>query len=81
VQVLPDRVLEIVSAFVAQKKGPGRTIAWDTPLLQQGHLDSFALIELIGELEKSLNITLPDGALIPEDFETPRVLYDRLTDI
>ncbi len=80
-QVSPERVLDIVSVFVSQKKGPGRQIAWDTPLLQQGHLDSFALIELIGELEKSLQITLPDGALIPEDFETPRVLCDRLIDI
>jgi acyl carrier protein len=38
-------------------------------------------VELIAELEKQLGLQLPDGSLIPEDFETPQVLYDRLQEL
>jgi acyl carrier protein len=74
-----QRVLEIVQQFVAHKQGSAaRPIAADTPLLRDGHLDSFALVELIAEIERQLPATLPDGSLIPEDFETPRTLCERL---
>ena len=53
----------------------------NTALLRDGYLDSFALVELIAELEKQLNISLPDGSLIPEDFETPEVLFNRLQEL
>jgi acyl carrier protein len=49
--------------------------------LRDGYLDSFALVELIADLEKHLNTPLEDGALIPEDFETPETLYNRLQEL
>jgi acyl carrier protein len=74
-----QRVLEIIRQFVAHKQGAAaRPIAVNTPLLQDGHLDSFALVELIAELERGLPAILPDGSLIPEDFETPQTLCERL---
>jgi acyl carrier protein len=75
-------VLEVVRQFIAHKQGAAaRSIDADTPLLRDGHIDSFGLVELIAELQQKLRIDIPDGALIPEDFETPRVLFERLQDL
>jgi acyl carrier protein len=76
-----EPVLKVVNDFVAQKKGGNQNIGADTLLLQDGYLDSIALVELIHELEQRLGINLPDGSLIPEDFESPRVLHNRLLEI
>jgi acyl carrier protein len=74
-----QRVLQIIQQFVAHKQGAAaRPIAMDALLLQDGHLDSFALVELIAELERDLPAVLPDGSLIPEDFESPQALCERL---
>ncbi len=77
-----DKVLTVVRDFIAHKQGAAaRPIDAETPLLRDGHVDSFGLVELISELQSKLNIEIPDGSLIPEDFETPRVLFERLRDI
>ena len=74
-----ERVLEVIRQFVEHKKGvDAPAIGPDTLLLRDGYLDSFALVELIAELEKQLPATIPDSALIPEDFETPQTLCERL---
>jgi acyl carrier protein len=74
-----DRALQIVQQFVEHKKGSVvEPIGPDTYLLRDGYLDSFALVELIVELERQLPAKIPDGALIPEDFETPQTLCERL---
>ena len=77
-----DKVLTVVRRFIAHKQSAAaRAIDADTPLLGEGHIDSFGLVELIGELQSKLNLEIPDGSLIPEDFETPRVLFERLRDL
>jgi acyl carrier protein len=77
-----EKVIDIVREFVARNKSDeAQNIKDDTLLLQEGYLDSFALVELISELETKLEVSLPDGALIPEDFESPQVLWERLQEI
>ncbi|MBI3837589.1 MAG: acyl carrier protein [Planctomycetia bacterium] len=77
-----DATLAVVRSFAERKRGKAATsIQAGTALLRDGYLDSFALVELIAELEKRLELSLPDGALIPEDFETPQVLFDRLREL
>lgn len=77
-----DAILGVIRDFVERKRGkPAQGIGPSTALLRDGYLDSFALVELIAELEKQLAISLPDGSLIPEDFETPEVLYNRLQEL
>lgn len=74
-------VLAIVSEFSRTSRGTDpSSISPDTRLLQQGYLDSFGLVELIGLLEGRLGVDLL-GQLIPEDFETVRTLYARLEEI
>jgi acyl carrier protein len=73
------QVVEVVASFVARTRGlPGDTVQPATKLLQEGLLDSFGLVELIADLESALGASLPEGTLLPEDFETPQVLCDRL---
>jgi acyl carrier protein len=77
-----DSILRVIRQFVEHKRGKAAdAIGPSTALLRDGYLDSFALVELIAELEKQLAIELPDGSLIPEDFETPQVLHDRLGEL
>ncbi len=81
-EVSLEAVLGVIRGFVASKRGkPAQGIQANTALLRDGYLDSFGLVELIAELEKQLALQLPDGALIPEDFETPEVLFNRLQEL
>jgi acyl carrier protein len=76
------QVVEIVDRFVVQANGvPPGTVGPSTRVLQEGLLDSFSLVSLIAELEKALGTDLPEGTLLPEDFETPQVLCDRLSQL
>jgi acyl carrier protein len=73
------KIVSIVAGFAERARGvPRGSVTPDTRLLQEGVLDSFSLVELIGELEAALGLQLPDGTLLPEDFESPKVLCARL---
>ena len=72
-------VLSVISDFATNVRGMARpTLSMDTHLFQEGLVDSFGIVELTAELEKALGVTLPGGELLPEDFETPRALLERL---
>ena len=76
-----ESILGIVREFVTAQGGEGAAIEADTRLLQEGHVDSFALVELIDALGRSLAKDLGDGALLPEDFESVAVLHARLSEL
>jgi acyl carrier protein len=42
----------------------------DESLFDGGYLDSFALLEMVSELEREFSIRIPDSALNPRQFET-----------
>ena len=77
-----EDVVRVIDAFIRRTRGrvAGVTSA-DTKLFQEGLLDSFAVAELILELERASGAAIADGALIPDDFESPRILYQRLQEI
>jgi acyl carrier protein len=77
-----ESVVEVVSGFVGRTRGKlPRPINADTRLFQEGLIDSFGLVELILEIEKAAGGAIPEGALLPDDFESPRVLHSRLEEI
>ena len=76
-----DQVVQVVRDFITPRLPAPRSIDANTALLRDGYIDSFGLVELIAELQNKLHIEIPDGSLIPEDFETPTVLYERLEQI
>ncbi len=61
-----NRILRIVLSVSKNKKVP----APDESLFDFGHLDSFALPEVVSELEKEFGITIPDSDLNPRKFES-----------
>lgn len=42
----------------------------DTPLLDQGIVDSMGILELVAFIEEQFGVTLSDEELLPEHFET-----------
>ncbi|MBK8169482.1 MAG: acyl carrier protein [Sandaracinaceae bacterium] len=74
-----DEVKNVIAAFVTRTRGlDGTKIQADTELLRDGYLDSFSVVSLSTEIEQALKLSLPSGTLLPEDFESVQVLYDRL---
>lgn len=42
----------------------------DTPLLEKGIIDSMHLLQLIQFIEEQFNVTVSDGDLIPDNFQS-----------
>jgi acyl carrier protein len=55
----------IVQKFPIARK---RAISDETPLLQSGIIDSLGVLDLVGYLERSFDISIADEELIPENF-------------
>jgi acyl carrier protein len=56
-------------------------ITADTPLIEDGLLDSLAILELVSFLEENFGFTLPLEEFVAENFRTPAeilALTDRL---
>jgi acyl carrier protein len=78
--------LEAVVAAIVDQVGKSRgkskqPIGPDTKMFQEGLIDSFGLVELQAHLEKISGKALPEGGLMPDDFESPRVLHARLKEL
>lgn len=48
----------------------------DTPLVSSGLVDSFALVEVVLELERLFNCRLPIGRIGPQDMDTVAKMLD-----
>ncbi len=60
------KIVELIRQVTKQDLNP----APDESLFDSGLLDSFALPDLIGALEKEFSITIPDADLNPRKFDT-----------
>ncbi len=60
------KIVELIRQVTKQDLNP----AHDESLFDSGLLDSFALPDLIGALEKEFSITIPDSDLNPRKFDT-----------
>jgi acyl carrier protein len=61
-----ERILAIVRKVSNQTATPGP----DESLFDSGFLDSFALPEMVSELEREFGIKIPDSDLHPRKFES-----------
>jgi acyl carrier protein len=57
-------------AGLATRRGTA-AIRADTELIDQGILDSLAILNLVGFLEERFNIMIPVEEFVPENFRTP----------
>ena len=51
---------------------PQAELSEDTPLVSSGLVDSFALVEVLMELERVTRLRIPAGRVSPTDLETVR---------
>jgi acyl carrier protein len=61
-----ERILAIVRKVSDQSVAPGP----DESLFDSGFLDSFALPDMVAELEREFGIKIPDSDLHPRKFES-----------
>jgi acyl carrier protein len=61
-----ERILAIVRKVSDQTAAPDP----DQSLFDSGYLDSFALPDMVGELEREFGIKIPDSDLHPRKFES-----------
>ena len=62
-------ILDYISAVVAESGGGA--VTRETPLLEAGVLDSINLVRLVQFLESQFGISIPDGDMGAELFESP----------
>ncbi len=61
-----ERIVAIVRKVSDQAAAPGP----DESLFDSGYLDSFALPDMVSELEREFGIKIPDSDLNPRKFES-----------
>lgn len=60
------------------RDGTRQSISMDQPLISTGMIDSLAMLRLIGFLEEEFGLTIGDGEVTPDNFETMRQLLQFL---
>jgi acyl carrier protein len=63
-----------IVAFIGELNGDGVPVAPDTPIMESGLLDSMGLVRLIQFVDERFGVSIPDGDVTPELFESPRHL-------
>jgi acyl carrier protein len=61
-----DRIVAILKSVAKKATVPDA----DDSLFDSGYLDSFALPDMVGELEREFSIKIPDSDLNPRKFES-----------
>jgi acyl carrier protein len=61
---------EQITAIIQQLSGKDSAPAPDEALFESGYLDSFALPDLISELEQKFSFKVPDSDIGPRKFES-----------
>jgi acyl carrier protein len=64
--------------YLGQKvlRKPSLPIDENTPLLSSGLIDSFALIDILVQLEKVTGRRIPTGRVSPQDMDTVRKMLE-----
>jgi len=73
--ITQERIRAVVQK-VAQKPVPADP---EESLFESGVLDSFALPDMIGELEKEFHVKVPDADLTPRKFDSVARIADYLS--
>ena len=61
-----EKIVEIVKRVSKNDVPPDP----EESLFDSGYLDSFALTDMVGEIEREFGITIPDSDLTPRRFDT-----------
>jgi acyl carrier protein len=61
-----EKITEIVKRVAKSEVAPDPSES----LFDSGYLDSFALTDMVGEIEREFGISIPDSELTPRRFES-----------
>jgi acyl carrier protein len=69
---MTSEIIQTLSTYIATQilKQPQRVIQADEPLLSNGLVDSFSLVDLALFIEKTFNVVIDDTELNRETFDT-----------
>lgn len=68
-----EKLLEILEDIQ-----PDADYATCTTLIEDGILDSFAILSIVGELEEQFDIQVSPGDIIPENFNSAEALWNMI---
>jgi acyl carrier protein len=77
------RFYEQIRQYIVDERlgGHGEDFDEETPLLETGILDSFAMVDLVAHIGRAFGIQVPDDEVLPEHFSTLKGLIDLLVRI
>jgi acyl carrier protein len=61
-----DKIIDVIKRVSKQDVSPDP----EESLFESGYLDSFALTDMVSELEKEFDVVIPDSDLSPRRFES-----------
>ncbi|MGW1077415.1 acyl carrier protein [Streptomyces sp. NPDC002537] len=66
----------LISSKITWGRGedPGQ-LRPDTPLLEQGLLDSLTIMQIVTALDTEAGLTLPDTEIVAANFRSPKALW------
>ena len=73
---MTPQVQELIEYILREViRRPGVQIAEDTPLVSSGLIDSFALVDILFQLEQVTNLRIPAGKVQAKDMDTVRRMF------
>ncbi len=66
-------IIEIIKSIK-----PGVEITENTKLIEQHILDSFAIINLVANLEDEYDVAISAKDIVPENFESPKAIFSMI---
>ena len=66
-------IIEIIKSIK-----PGAEITENTKLIEQHILDSFAIINLVANLEDEYDVAISAKDIVPENFESPKAIFSMI---
>ena len=67
---MTEDMQERLVSIVQRISGPGANPDPDESLFDAGYLDSFALVDMVAEIEQEFDVKIPDGDLNPRRFDS-----------
>lgn len=69
-----EQIIEYIKAEVLAD--PGTDVGLETPLVSSGLIDSFALVDILMEVEKAVGKRIPASKVQPKDMDTVALMLE-----
>ena len=69
-------IIEYIAQEVLRRPEMAARIELDTPLVSSGLIDSFALVDILLELEQVTKRRIPAGKVQPKDMDTVELMFE-----